>query len=87
MRCTKAGFFFINPNGNTGNGTSNNQFSYIDAAGNTFFRTVNAALNNITFDQQSGTLAPISTPHFPFAKITGSQGKPRLPNGRVIPGA
>jgi hypothetical protein len=82
-----AGFFFISSQGNTGNGTNNNVFSYVDAAGNTFFRTVNAALNNITFDQQSGTLAPTSPPHFPFAKVTGPLVKPRLPNGRVIPGA
>ncbi|KAF8201834.1 peptide N-acetyl-beta-D-glucosaminyl asparaginase amidase A-domain-containing protein [Pholiota molesta] len=86
-RQTATGFFFISSQGNTGNGTNNNVFSYVDAAGNTFFRTVNAALNNITFDQQSGTLAPTSPPHFPFAKVTGPLVKPRLPNGRVIPGA
>ncbi len=67
-------------------GTNNNVFSYIDTAGNTFFRTVNAALNNITLDLQSGTLAPTNIPHLPFTPIQGPLVKPRLPNGRVIPG-
>ncbi|KAK0228539.1 peptide N-acetyl-beta-D-glucosaminyl asparaginase amidase A-domain-containing protein [Armillaria fumosa] len=52
------GFFQTASTGNTGNGTSNNTFTYSDTAGNTYQRIVNAALNNITFDKQSGSLAP-----------------------------
>jgi hypothetical protein len=51
------GIFVLNSNGNYGNGTSDNQFSYVDDAGNTYWRTVGAALNNITYDQEGGTLA------------------------------
>ena len=58
------GFFTLSSTGNFGNGTSNNSLSYVDTAGNTYSRNVNAALNVITFDQQSGSLAPItSTPN------------------------
>lgn len=59
--------------GNTGNGTSNNTFSYVDTSGNTFDREVDAALNNITFDHQGGTLAPTSAVHFPFVSDTQAQ--------------
>ena len=52
----------LSPNGNTGNGTSNNTFAYSDQAGNTFNRVVDAAFDVITSDQQSGTLAPASAP-------------------------
>ncbi|KAF8964688.1 peptide N-acetyl-beta-D-glucosaminyl asparaginase amidase A-domain-containing protein [Flammula alnicola] len=86
-RQTASGFFFIAPTGNTGNGTNSNVFSYSDAVGNTFSRVVDAVLNNITFDKQSGSLAPISSPHqFPLPPFTGFAGKARLPNGRVVPG-
>ncbi|KIY70925.1 hypothetical protein CYLTODRAFT_346938 [Cylindrobasidium torrendii FP15055 ss-10] len=51
------GFFEIRTGGNLGNGTSNNSFTYGDVLGNTYSRTVNAALNNITFDEESGSLA------------------------------
>lgn len=44
------------PTGNFGNGTSNNSFSYVDLAGNTYSRKVDAAFNNITLDRQSGNL-------------------------------
>ncbi|KAJ6463356.1 peptide N-acetyl-beta-D-glucosaminyl asparaginase amidase A-domain-containing protein [Mycena sanguinolenta] len=54
------GFFTIASTGNTGNGTSNNTFSYIDLAGNTFERRVDAAFNNITLDEVSGSLSPAS---------------------------
>ncbi|EEB96963.1 hypothetical protein MPER_03812, partial [Moniliophthora perniciosa FA553] len=43
--------------GNFGNGTSNNTFSYVDAAGNTYNRRVNVAYNNIALDEESGSLA------------------------------
>jgi hypothetical protein len=86
-RQTATGFFLISPNGNTGNGTNSNVFSYVDQAGNTFFRTVDAVLNNITLDKQSGTLAPVtSVPHqFPLPPFTGFQGAARLPNNRRVP--
>ncbi|ESK96977.1 peptide-n4-(n-acetyl-beta-glucosaminyl)asparagine amidase a [Moniliophthora roreri MCA 2997] len=54
---TANAFFQLQTGGNFGNGTSNNTFSYIDAAGNTYNRRVNAAYNNITLDQESGSLA------------------------------
>ncbi|KAF9053698.1 hypothetical protein BDZ89DRAFT_1004690 [Hymenopellis radicata] len=54
------GFFQLRAGGNFGNGTNNNTFSYVDTAGNTFSRRVNAALNVITLDEESGTLVPAS---------------------------
>ncbi|KAF5365715.1 hypothetical protein D9758_003342 [Tetrapyrgos nigripes] len=56
-RQTTSGFFQLASPVNFGNGTNNNSFSYIDSAGNTYKRIVNAAFNNITFDEVSGTLA------------------------------
>jgi hypothetical protein len=79
------GFFHISSGGNTGNGTSNNTFSYVDLAGNTYDRKVSVALNNITSDHQSGTLAPGSQAHFsgfPVPSFAG--GIVRLPGGRQI---
>jgi len=85
-RQTASGFFLVSPNGNTGNGTNNNVFSYSDLAGNTYSRTVNAALNNITLDKQSGSLAPASAPHQgPLQPFTGFSGNARLPSGRRVP--
>ncbi|KAF8136358.1 peptide N-acetyl-beta-D-glucosaminyl asparaginase amidase A-domain-containing protein [Boletus edulis] len=49
-----AGYFTIATTGNSGNGTSNNTFSYIDTKGNTYDREVDAAYNAIVYDQQSG---------------------------------
>ncbi|KAF8894619.1 peptide N-acetyl-beta-D-glucosaminyl asparaginase amidase A-domain-containing protein [Infundibulicybe gibba] len=57
---TALGFFQTASTGNTGNGTNNNVLDYVDAAGNSYHRQVNAALNNITLDIQTGTLAPIA---------------------------
>ncbi|KAL0581740.1 hypothetical protein V5O48_000322 [Marasmius crinis-equi] len=51
------GFFQLATGGNFGNGTNNNTFSYVDSAGNTYNRRVNAAFNNITLDEESGSLA------------------------------
>ena len=48
--------------GTTGNGTSNNTFSYTDEAGNTFNSVDDAAFNVITVYQESGTLAPTQAP-------------------------
>ncbi|KAF7373470.1 Peptide-N4-(N-acetyl-beta-glucosaminyl)asparagine amidase A [Mycena sanguinolenta] len=56
-RQSAGGFFTIASTGNTGNGTSNNTFSYIDLAGNTFDQRVDAAFNNITLDEVSGSLS------------------------------
>ncbi|KAF7342117.1 Peptide-N4-(N-acetyl-beta-glucosaminyl)asparagine amidase A [Mycena venus] len=56
-RQVAGGFFTISPTGNTGNGTNNNTFSYVDTVGNTFNRRVDAAFNNITLDEQSGSLS------------------------------
>jgi len=81
-RQVSGGFFTIASTGNTGNGTSNNTFSYIDLAGNTFNRRVDAAFNNITLDEQSGSLSqgpktPLSSTH-----NAGTFAGARLPPGR-----
>ncbi|KAF8902138.1 peptide N-acetyl-beta-D-glucosaminyl asparaginase amidase A-domain-containing protein [Gymnopilus junonius] len=87
-RQTADAFFLISPNGNTGNGTNSNVFSYVDQGGNTFSRTVDAVLNNITFDKQSGSLTPTSSPHqFPLPPFSGFAGAVRLPNNRRAPAA
>ncbi|KAJ7464627.1 peptide N-acetyl-beta-D-glucosaminyl asparaginase amidase A-domain-containing protein [Mycena latifolia] len=64
-RQVAGGFFNISSAGNSGNGTSNNTFSYIDTAGNTFNRRVDAAFNNITLDEQSGSLSRAPEKHLP----------------------
>ncbi|KAF8894618.1 peptide N-acetyl-beta-D-glucosaminyl asparaginase amidase A-domain-containing protein [Infundibulicybe gibba] len=68
------GFFQLAPTGNTGNGTSNNTFNYLDRAGNTYNRRVNAALNQIILDEQTGNLAPVAkSPGInKFAPATGN---------------
>ncbi|KAH8106837.1 peptide N-acetyl-beta-D-glucosaminyl asparaginase amidase A-domain-containing protein [Cristinia sonorae] len=78
------GFFTISPNGNFGNGTSQNTFTYIDTKGNTFNRQVSSINTNITSDKQSGSLAPKQPPQFPSfgpGKLV-SVPKARLPGGR-----
>jgi len=77
------GFFNVSPNGNTGNGTSNNTLDYLDQAGNTYQRVVDVALNKIITDEQSGTLAPAGSPIVlpPFIEFAGVA---RLPDGRQI---
>ncbi|KAJ4487950.1 peptide N-acetyl-beta-D-glucosaminyl asparaginase amidase A-domain-containing protein [Lentinula aciculospora] len=78
------GFFEETSAGNTGNGTSNNTFSYVDTAGNTFSRTVRAALNNITFDIISGSLSDteetVVSQTSQQAKFAGA----RMPGGRTV---
>lgn len=72
--------------GNTGtNGSSNNTFSYVDTAGNTFNRKVDAFLNKITLDQQSGNLAPSPLPASTVALAQPTQFgmNARLPGGRI----
>jgi len=78
------GTFKIASAGNTGTGTSNNTFSYVDPAGNTYNRKVNVALNNIISDHQSGSLAPVVQQYFPGFPLTSLTGKVRLPGGRKI---
>lgn len=71
--------------GNSGNGTNNNTFSYKDAAGNTYDREVNAALNNITYDHEGGTLAPGKQQHFPGYPVGAfGGGGVRLPGARQL---
>jgi hypothetical protein len=84
LRLFSAGFFKLQAGGNTGNGTSENDFSYLDLEGNTYHRRVNAAYNAITLDEESGTLAgkglgvgitsaPSGPPQtFPGARLPGS---------------
>ncbi|KAJ7172471.1 peptide N-acetyl-beta-D-glucosaminyl asparaginase amidase A-domain-containing protein [Mycena filopes] len=81
------GFFKVAATGNTGNGTSTNTFRYVDLAGDTYSRKVNAALNNITLDEESGTLVrpktPVPAPSAPQNhSITVFSGV-RLPGGRT----
>ncbi|KAJ7285831.1 peptide N-acetyl-beta-D-glucosaminyl asparaginase amidase A-domain-containing protein [Mycena rebaudengoi] len=77
------GFFMLAPTGNTGNGTSNNTFSYVDTAGNTYNRRVNAAFNNITLDEESGSLSGRKAAQVFTAPINGNFAGARLPGGRV----
>lgn len=76
----------LSPNGNTGNGTSNNTFAYSDQAGNTFNRVVDAAFNVITRDQQGGRLAPGPAAAEASQSIVSLNGfgVARLPGGRQI---
>ncbi|KAJ7774829.1 peptide N-acetyl-beta-D-glucosaminyl asparaginase amidase A-domain-containing protein [Mycena metata] len=76
------GFFKVASTGNSGNGTSNNTFNYIDLAGNTYTRRVNAALNNITFDEEGGSLAHAKT-SVHVAPQNNVFGGARLPGGRT----
>ncbi|KAG5342751.1 hypothetical protein C0989_008700 [Termitomyces sp. Mn162] len=58
----------------------------ISGSGELMHRKVNAALNNITLDEQSGTLAPI-TDHDISKTLVPPQTKfthARLPGGRVV---
>jgi len=75
------------PNGNTGNGTNENQFFYNDAKDNTYWRTVNAAYNNITYDREGGNLAHghihlWDVPNADAQRAVGIGGNFRLPGGR-----
>ncbi|KAG1756769.1 peptide N-acetyl-beta-D-glucosaminyl asparaginase amidase A-domain-containing protein [Suillus paluster] len=77
-----AGYFTISTTGNTGNGTSNNTFSYVDLKGNTYTRDVDAAYDVITYDQQSGSLATTALPTFPWPSNSQSILRARLPGGK-----
>ena len=80
------GIFVLSPNGNTGNGTSNNTFAYSDQAGNTFNRVVDAAFNVIINDQQSGSLAPAPAQEESQSIVSSLNGfaAARLPGGRLL---
>ncbi|KAJ7709902.1 peptide N-acetyl-beta-D-glucosaminyl asparaginase amidase A-domain-containing protein [Mycena rosella] len=82
-RQVAGGIFVEASTGNTGNGTSNNTFTYSDLAGNTFNRQVDAAFNNITLDVQSGSLSTArKPPAFPSTHNSGIFAGARLPPGR-----
>ena len=74
----------MQPGGNFGNGTNNNTFNYVDVKGNTYTRRVNAAYNVITFDQQSGTLAPDGQSYY---GISGSSEGLEAFLGARLPGS
>jgi len=77
------GFFEELATGNTGNGTSNNTFSYVDLAGNTYNRQVDAAFNNITLDVVSGSLSGTQKPFsLGNPKAGNAFAGVRLPPGR-----
>lgn len=57
------------------------RFSYIDGAGNTFNRRVDAAFNNITLDEQSGSLSPVPAKHLPPSTDASTFAGARLPSG------
>ncbi|KAJ3981920.1 hypothetical protein F5890DRAFT_1556356 [Lentinula detonsa] len=78
------GFFEESSAGNTGNGTSNNTFSYVDTVGNTFSRTVRAALNNITFDAISGSLANTQETLVSQGSQRAKFARVRMPVGRTV---
>lgn len=77
-----AGFLTILDSGGIANGTSDNTFSYVDTKGNTYARDVNAAYNVITYDKQSGSLAPTSLPTYPSTSNAHSIPGVRLPGGQ-----
>jgi hypothetical protein len=73
----------------TANGTSINQFSYVDAKLNSYYRNVDAVNNTITKDQQGGSLTwdfwPLATG---LPEMEPQQSQPlfpaRGPGGRQI---
>ncbi|KAF8559579.1 hypothetical protein OG21DRAFT_1402188 [Imleria badia] len=81
-----AGYFAITATNSTGNGTSNNAFTYTDTNGNTYDREVDAAYNVIIYDQQSGSLATNALP-LPTPWTANAQNLPlaRLPGGKQLP--
>ena len=80
-----AGYFFIHPDGNVGNGTNNNVFNYDDSAGNTYHRKVDTALNVITHDEESGTLGTRASRSHTTSGFNGSDGQQiRLPHRRWV---
>lgn len=84
---TADGYLTRSSNGTTGNGTNENQFFYNDTKGNTYWRAVNAANDNITYDRKGGNLADGHT-HLWDVPIVEAQGVAgygdnfRLPGGQ-----
>ena len=78
-----AAFFQLAAGGNFGNGTSDNSFSYVDSLGNTYRRKVGAFNASISYDQESGSLAPSHPPSFAHADASQMTFlEPRLPGRR-----
>ncbi|KAH9843087.1 peptide N-acetyl-beta-D-glucosaminyl asparaginase amidase A-domain-containing protein [Rhodofomes roseus] len=82
-RQTATSSFVVSASGNYGNGTNDDTFSYSDDDGNTYWRNVGAADNNITYDSVGGSLSggPFSLP-FSAPMSQGVLAKPRLPGGK-----
>ncbi|KAF8212233.1 peptide N-acetyl-beta-D-glucosaminyl asparaginase amidase A-domain-containing protein [Mycena galopus ATCC 62051] len=81
-RQVAGGFFEEASTGNTGNGTSNNTFTYTDTAGNTFNQRVDAAFNVITLNEVSGSLSEPAKQPASSTKNAGTFAEARLPPGR-----
>ncbi|PCH37957.1 hypothetical protein WOLCODRAFT_148915 [Wolfiporia cocos MD-104 SS10] len=81
-----SGYFVETTAGNYGNGTSNNTLNYVDYKGNTYYRTVDAALDNITYNVIGGTLAGEGSFQLPTYSPVSQlvMAMPRLPGGRRI---
>lgn len=79
-------WFELASTGNFGNGSSTNTFSYVDARGNTYARSVSAVNTTITSDHQSGTLAgsSVQPPIVPGSTTQTGFARPRLPGHSVI---
>lgn len=79
------GYFTISAGGNFGNGDNNNTFSYVDSEHNTYNRMVDAAMNKIVYDQESGSLASSSS-GMPWQVIPTSfpVAPARLPGGKHV---
>ncbi|TFY62752.1 hypothetical protein EVJ58_g3662 [Rhodofomes roseus] len=82
-RQTATSSFVVSASGNYGIGTNDDTFSYSDDDGNTYWRNVGAADNNITYDSVGGSLSggPFSLP-FSAPMSQGVLAKPRLPGGK-----
>ncbi|KAH9935048.1 peptide N-acetyl-beta-D-glucosaminyl asparaginase amidase A-domain-containing protein [Fomitopsis serialis] len=77
-------YFVVSSNGNYGNGTNNNTFNYVDSDGDTYWRNVGAADNNVTYDSIGGSLSGSSPFMLPLSAplSQGVMAKPRLPGGK-----
>lgn len=80
------GFFAISPGGNTGSGNNNNTFTYVDSQLNTYNRVVDAVLNKVVYDQQSGSLAPSSFSTTQDGPYSFSLPPVKLPGGKTLGG-
>jgi hypothetical protein len=77
----------VTATGNRGNGTSDNNFSYEDYAGNTYWRSVGAAFNNITYNYEGGNLVHHGIYEESIDAIKNAVQSPlgvRLPGGRHL---